>query len=32
MPGTSSSPAFRNIDIDVNTGDVKGAFLKTTER
>ena len=26
MPGTASSPAFQNIDIDVNTGRVKGLF------
>lgn len=26
MPGTSSSPAFRNIDVDVKTGRVKGLF------
>jgi formate--tetrahydrofolate ligase len=26
MPGTASSPAFRNIDVDVNTGKVKGLF------
>jgi formate--tetrahydrofolate ligase len=26
MPGTSSDPAFRRIDIDVNTGRVKGLF------
>lgn len=26
MPGTSSSPAFRNLDIDVKTGRVKGLF------
>ncbi len=26
MPGTASDPAFRNIDIDVNTGKVKGLF------
>jgi formate--tetrahydrofolate ligase len=26
MPGTASEPAFRNIDIDVNTGKVKGLF------
>ncbi|MDN5292970.1 MAG: methylenetetrahydrofolate dehydrogenase [Eubacteriales bacterium] len=26
MPGTSSDPAFRRIDIDVNTGAVKGLF------
>ena len=26
MPGTSSSPAFRNIDVDVETGQVKGLF------
>ena len=24
MPGTSSNPAFRRIDVDVNTGKVKG--------
>ena len=26
MPGTASDPAFRNIDIDVKTGKVKGLF------
>jgi len=26
MPGTSSDPAYRRIDIDVNTGKVKGLF------
>jgi formate--tetrahydrofolate ligase len=26
MPGTSSNPAFRKIDIDVRTGKVKGLF------
>ncbi|MFA7159220.1 MAG: formate--tetrahydrofolate ligase [Kiritimatiellia bacterium] len=26
MPGTSSSPAFRNLDVDVQTGRVKGLF------
>jgi formyltetrahydrofolate synthetase len=26
MPGTSSDPAFRNIDVDVKTGKVKGLF------
>ena len=26
MPGTSSDPAFRNIDVDVETGKVKGLF------
>lgn len=26
MPGTASNPNFRNIDIDVNTGKVKGLF------
>ncbi|MBW1837118.1 MAG: formate--tetrahydrofolate ligase [Deltaproteobacteria bacterium] len=26
MPGTSSSPAFRKIDVDVNTGKVSGLF------
>lgn len=26
MPGTCSNPAFRNIDIDVETGKVKGLF------
>ena len=26
MPGTSSNPAFRKIDIDVNTGKVRGLF------
>lgn len=26
MPGTASNPAFRAIDVDVNTGRVKGLF------
>ncbi len=26
MPGTSSTPAFRRVDIDVETGQVKGLF------
>jgi formate--tetrahydrofolate ligase len=26
MPGTCSNPAYRNIDVDVNTGKVKGLF------
>ncbi len=26
MPGTASNPAFRNIDVDVNTGKVTGLF------
>jgi formate--tetrahydrofolate ligase len=26
MPGTASEPAFRNIDVDVNTGRVRGLF------
>jgi methylenetetrahydrofolate dehydrogenase (NADP+)/methenyltetrahydrofolate cyclohydrolase/formyltetrahydrofolate synthetase len=26
MPGTSSSPAFRKVDVDVKTGLVKGLF------
>jgi len=26
MPGTASNPAFRNIDVDVETGRVKGLF------
>jgi formate--tetrahydrofolate ligase len=26
MPGTGSDPAFRKIDVDVNTGRVKGLF------
>lgn len=26
MPGTSSDPAFRRIDVDVNTGRVQGLF------
>jgi formyltetrahydrofolate synthetase len=26
MPGTSSNPAFRRIDVDVNTGGVSGLF------
>jgi formyltetrahydrofolate synthetase len=26
MPGTASDPAYRRIDVDVNTGKVKGLF------
>ncbi|HTP57936.1 MAG TPA: formate--tetrahydrofolate ligase, partial [Spirochaetia bacterium] len=26
MPGTASEPAFRNIDVDVTTGKVRGLF------
>jgi methylenetetrahydrofolate dehydrogenase (NADP+)/methenyltetrahydrofolate cyclohydrolase/formyltetrahydrofolate synthetase len=26
MPGTSSDPAFRRVDVDVKTGNVKGLF------
>jgi formate--tetrahydrofolate ligase len=26
MPGTSSDPAYRRIDVDVETGEVKGLF------
>ena len=26
MPGTSSSPAYRRVDVDVDTGKVKGVF------
>jgi formate--tetrahydrofolate ligase len=26
MPGTSSDPAYRRVDVDVNTGRVKGLF------
>jgi formate--tetrahydrofolate ligase len=26
MPGTSSDPAFRKVDVDVETGNVKGLF------
>ena len=26
MPGTSSSPAFRRVDVDVKTGKVTGLF------
>jgi formate--tetrahydrofolate ligase len=26
MPGTSSDPAYRRIDIDVETGKVSGLF------
>jgi len=26
MPGTSSNPAYRRVDVDVNTGKVKGLF------
>ncbi|MDP6180605.1 MAG: formate--tetrahydrofolate ligase, partial [Desulfatiglandales bacterium] len=28
MPGTSSNPAFRRIDVDVETGKVSGLFSK----
>jgi len=28
MPGTSSDPAFRRVDVDVNTGKVTGLFLE----
>ena len=26
MPGTSSNPAFRRVDVDTATGEVKGLF------
>jgi len=26
MPGTSSNPAFRRVDVDVKTGKVTGLF------
>ena len=26
MPGTSSNPAFRRVDVDVKSGKVKGLF------
>ena len=26
MPGTASNPAYRRIDVDVETGKVKGLF------
>jgi formate--tetrahydrofolate ligase len=26
LPGTSASPAFRRIDVDVETGAIKGLF------
>jgi len=26
MPGTSSNPAFRRVDVDVTTGKVTGLF------
>jgi formate--tetrahydrofolate ligase len=26
MPGTGSDPAYRRVDVDVNTGKVKGLF------
>ncbi|MBM4055046.1 MAG: formate--tetrahydrofolate ligase, partial [Planctomycetes bacterium] len=26
MPGTCSDPAFRRVDVDVETGKVKGLF------
>jgi methylenetetrahydrofolate dehydrogenase (NADP+)/methenyltetrahydrofolate cyclohydrolase/formyltetrahydrofolate synthetase len=26
MPGTGSNPGFRRVDVDVNTGEVKGLF------
>ena len=26
MPGTASDPAFRRVDVDVETGKVKGLF------
>ena len=26
MPGTSSNPAFRRVDVDTTTGEVKGLF------
>jgi formate--tetrahydrofolate ligase len=32
MPGTCSDPAFRRIDVDVNTGKVKGLFQRNPSR
>ena len=26
MPGTSANPAYRRIDVDVDTGKVRGLF------
>jgi formate--tetrahydrofolate ligase len=26
MPGTGSDPAYRRVDVDVNTGKVSGLF------
>jgi len=26
MPGTGSNPAYRRVDVDVNTGKVSGLF------
>ncbi|RMG01287.1 MAG: formate--tetrahydrofolate ligase, partial [Planctomycetota bacterium] len=26
MPGTGSNPAFRRIDVDTETGEVRGLF------
>jgi formate--tetrahydrofolate ligase len=26
MPGTSSDPAYRRVDVDVKTGNVSGLF------
>ena len=26
MPGTGSNPAFRRVDVDVETGKVRGLF------
>jgi len=26
MPGTGSNPSFRRVDVDVDTGRVKGIF------
>jgi len=26
MPGTGSDPAFRRIDVDIETGEVRGLF------
>jgi len=26
MPGTGSNPGFRRVDVDLETGEVKGLF------
>ena len=31
MPGTSSDPAFRRVDVDVKTGKVKGIRFSTLD-